>query len=232
MKYAGLTDIGRKRAENQDRFYSRDGLWVIADGTGGHAAGEIASAMAVERFSQLSPKLCPRPWGPMEKALREANGSIWAKSQEDMKLRGMGTTLTAAAICGTELYLVHVGDSRAYLLRHDSLALFSSDDSLVAELVRKGEIEPAQASKHPLRNVLTKALGTAPKLEGEKLRCSLAGVDKLLLCTDGLYSSLEDEKIRDILMASDEPASICGELVERANKAGGADNITVIVVVI
>ena len=240
-----LTHVGLVRSANQDAYCASlapdaptgaDALLAVADGMGGHPAGDVASAMAIDGLAGLQPdRELPHGidetgvgWGALlGKAIKRVNADIFQAAVKPEQ-RGMGTTLTAAVVAGTTLTIGHVGDSRAYLLRDGHLHQVSSDHSWVAERVAKGIMSPEIAQNHPNRNVLTRAVGTTPDVDVEVLALELREEDTLLLCSDGLHSLVSDGDIAGVLVGL-EPVPAAQALVDRANGLGGHDNITVIV---
>ena len=240
-----LTHVGMKRSSNEDTYCAlagansppgTDALLAVADGMGGHSAGEVASAMAikgvVDRLSSASrgeatPVTAPGYAAVLEKAVQEVNTEIH-RAAARAEFRGMGTTLTAAILVGRSLFIAHVGDSRAYLLRKGKLQQLTKDHSWVAEQVARQALTPQQAREHPQRNILTRALGIAPGVQVDTLVAEVEEKDVILHCSDGLYSLLSDEEIRGVL-ACEDPQEACQSLVERANVLGGHDNVTVVV---
>ena len=237
------TDVGRKRQGNEDAVValvppdapgSVDAVFVVADGMGGHEAGEIASAIVVrtlvERFGPGSPFHAggAAPGAEdLRRAVQEANAAIVAEAQGDKK--GMGTTATAGIIEQSRLHIAHVGDSRAYMLRGGRLYMLTQDHSWVAEQVRAGALKPEEAATHPRRNLLTRALGTGDHVEVDAQTIPLEQDDLILLCSDGLYGVVPDEKIREELLKTPDLQAVCDHLVAEANRMGGPDNITVLV---
>jgi len=238
------TDIGRVRDHNEDDYVALggkesppgvDALLVVADGMGGHAAGEVASKMTVDGIVQSlndqreeSSKLEGNAFGVfLGKVLEDVNQDVWQAAQEDDK-RGMGTTCTLVAIRGDQLFLAHIGDSRAYLLRDGELHQVSKDHSWVEDAVDQGVITREQARTHPNRNVITRAIGLDQQPQIDTSVMPLADGDLLLLCSDGLNSMIPDEDIHRILRESPTDA-VCGDLIGAANDHGGHDNTTVVV---
>ncbi len=203
-------------------------LFAVADGIGGFEAGEVASSIAVEVLKELEPE---EPFGS---AIREANRRILAAARSDDKLSGMGTTVVALRFAGTreepEVEIAHVGDSRAYLLRAGKLTALTEDHSLVAELVRSGDLTRAQAAEHPQKNLITRALGATEEVEAETDLVPVEAGDRLLLCSDGLTDLVRDGRIESILSeSSGNPETPARNLVRAALEAGGKDNVTVVV---
>jgi len=225
IEVGSATDIGRVRERNEDSVLVDPPLYVVADGMGGHRGGQVASQVALETMEELGTE----GRGPLAEHVRQANRAVWDRSVEDEQLSGMGTTLTAARIEGTNALIAHVGDSRAYLLRDGLLRQLTSDHTLVARMVKSGEISEAEADVHPHKNVLTRALGTDEQVEVDEDSIALADGDRLLLCSDGLTGMVTEDQIQAILENSDQPQQAADRLVKAANRAGGIDNITVVV---
>ncbi len=243
----GLTDVGRVRSNNEDcfRIVSPQHLYVLADGMGGEAHGEIASGLAVETVVKHCLDGQNNPAAPifgdpgagwsdktkrLSSALHLANKKIFESSEAHEEQRGMGATLTAAWIDGSRLSLAHVGDSRAYLLRAGNLLQLTTDHSLVAEQVRRGILTSAEAERSEMQSVLLRALGAHADIESETQEHQLFPRDMLLLCSDGLTRMVTDPEIAGTLQVETEPQKAAQKLVELANDAGGADNVTVIVI--
>lgn len=228
MKSIVRTDVGRVRKQNEDSVYAADAqrLFAVADGMGGHRAGEVASAMAVEalhmRLQSRQPDL-----RLMRQAFEEANGQIAAASAGEERLQGMGTTMTALWQTERSVLIAHVGDSRVYLLRGSRLRQVTDDHSVVAELLRCGLITPQEARRHPYRNVITRSLGSAPTVEVDLLEREREPGDLWLLCTDGLSNMLTDREM-EALLGSLPPQKAADALMQKALDAGGTDNITFI----
>jgi protein phosphatase len=237
----GLTDVGRVRESNEDYFLVDDalGLYAVADGMGGHAAGEIASQLAIESLREsvqgTEPPRTVRDAGEARERLEEAVAAANRRICESMAVhderRGMGTTMVALITLEDRAVIAHVGDSRAYLLRDGRLRLLTSDHSWVNEQVRMGLISQQDAQRHPMRNVVTRALGSRGDVKPELTEEKIVPGDAILLCSDGLNAMLTDEAIRDTLRPfPGDPEAACRALVEAANRSGGEDNTTVIVV--
>ena len=216
------SDIGRVREGNEDSYLIEPPLYAVADGMGGHRGGEVASQLALETVERLFHE----GRGTLTEQIREANRAVFSRSAADRKVTGMGTTLTAAMIQDD---LAHVGDSRAYLLRAGAFRQLTEDHTLVGKMVKAGEITPAEADVHPHRNVVTRALGTEPDLEVDELDLGLLEGDRILLCSDGLTNMVTEEQIQAILTSTPDPQDAADRLVRAANRAGGLDNITVVV---
>jgi len=220
------TDTGRVRDHNEDSYIVEPPLYAIADGMGGANAGEVASQLALETIGDMQRV----GETTLDDEVREANSVVFARSGEDTKFAGMGTTVTAALASAEALHLVHVGDSRAYLLRAGSLRQLTHDHTLVDRMVQAGEISRQEADVHPHRNVLIRSLGTEPKVDIEALDLGLLDGDQVLICSDGLTDMVTEGQITAILdIARGAPQDAAERLVRAANRAGGIDNITAIV---
>lgn len=261
----GLTDRGRLRESNQDQFlvasltkalrveqtsldqpavqYSQDQghLLLVADGMGGHAGGEQASALAVDTiegfaldtlkwFFHLRGQEADEALAEFQAALAQADDRIIREAAAHPELTGMGTTVTMAYCLNRELFVVHAGDSRAYLLRGDYFHLLTRDHTIVQEMVRRGYIKPEDAAHHQLRHVITNVIGgSTPGVDVEVHKLHLDPGDVLLLCSDGLTDMVSDPDIAAVLKAETDPKTACERLVRAANEAGGKDNITAVV---
>lgn len=225
---AARTDTGRQRHANEDSLFTRGPVFVVADGMGGAQAGEVASKAAAESFDREMPQ------APPESVLREtieaANRSIHELARQDPNLSGMGTTTTAAIIDAeaNEVAIGHVGDSRAYRLRDGKLERLTRDHSLVEEMRRKGQLTDAQAEDHPQRSIITRALGPEPEVEVDVQTVPAQPGDVFLICSDGLTTMLDDERITRLLSRASSLQTAVRALVDEANRAGGRDNITVV----
>jgi len=236
----GLTDTGLSRSHNEDSFSVdvEQGLFIVADGMGGHQGGEVASRMVAEQLSASIPELLshhPQPASreQIAKALSQSiqivNKNVMLAGQE-LDLQGMGSTVVMALVHGSFVFVGHIGDSRAYLVRAQQIRRLTKDHSLVAELVRTGQISEEQARVHPYRNIVTKAIGTTGEVHSELAYYASLPGDILILCTDGLNNMIPDESILEVALEVQDPESIALELVHRALAAGGKDNVTVVVV--
>ena len=228
VRAAVATDVGRARERNEDAYLLDDPLFAVADGMGGHRGGNVASTLAVEVLGQAA-KVADRSRATLMQEFREANRRVLETGTEDPALHGMGTTLTAVRVVGAGALIAHVGDSRAYLLRDGELHLLTEDHTLVQRMVREGKLSREGARHHPQRSILTRALGVEDDLPVDEVTLPLRGGDRLLLCTDGLTGMLSEDSIRDILLGESESQNACEKLVDEANRAGGDDNITVVV---
>lgn len=234
MRWSQITEVGLVRKQNEDSICVIPDLafFAVADGMGGHLAGEIASKMAIESITH---QLKSGNMKEIDKLLLEgvylANAKIFSTARKETSYRGMGTTITAAVISKRQLILAHVGDSRAYIIRDRKIHLLTEDHSLAQEMVRNGGITKEQARAHPHRNVLTRALGTDLSVDVDLFKFNLENRDIVLLCSDGLSGLLEDSEILGLVSVND-PARAAQNLVDEALNRGGTDNISVIVVVV
>jgi serine/threonine protein phosphatase PrpC len=221
------SDTGLQRRANEDSYFVRAPLFVVADGMGGAQAGEVASGLAAETFSRgLADGGTPEQ--RLEERVREANRAIHERQQGDRSLQGMGTTITAAYLDGDELALAHVGDSRAYLQRDGELTRLTRDHTLVEELVRRGELTEQEAAEHPQRSIITRALGPEEDVEIDLHTHRVRAGDVLLLCSDGLTGMIDEAEVQEILSGAGSLGDAGRALVSAANAAGGRDNITVV----
>jgi serine/threonine protein phosphatase PrpC len=229
----GVSDAGKVRRNNEDAYLAGEGrdetLLAIADGIGGFEAGEVASRIAIEALRELESD------APFETAIREANRRILTFGRGDERLSGMGTTIVAVRFGGTRerpvAEVAHVGDSRAYLLRGGDLRPLTEDHSLVAELVRSGELTRDQAAEHPQKNLITRALGAEEEVDVDTAVLPVEAGDRILLCSDGLSDMVPEGRISEILAdSSGDPEAAARRLLSAALDAGGTDNVTVVVV--
>jgi serine/threonine protein phosphatase PrpC len=232
---AAATDVGLVRTTNQDQVLVSPGLYAVADGMGGHAAGEVASMTAVHALQAAFEAAGQRTAEALDNAARAANHAIWEQARANREMLGMGTTLVALALVEREdgtngLAVAHIGDSRVYQFREGTLHQLTVDHSLVQELVDDGQISEAQAAVHPQRNVLTRALGIEPAAEVDLIHLDPARGDRYLLCSDGLSREVTDDQIAAVLRRFQDPTAAAKELVALARSQGGSDNITVVVV--
>ena len=225
VSVGAATDIGQVREGNEDSFLVVAPLYAVADGMGGHRGGEVASSLALETVQGMF----ERKEGSLADQVVEANRAVFDRSQTDRSVSGMGTTLTAALVDGSRVHLVHVGDSRAYLLRGGELAQLTEDHTLVHRMVMEGEISQEEAETHPQRSILTRALGVDQSVQVDEGDVEVADGDRLLLCTDGLTGMVPEGQIREILLESADPQEAVEKLVKVANRAGGIDNITAVI---
>jgi protein phosphatase len=238
LEAAACSDVGLRRKRNEDRHgVAADlGLYLVADGMGGHAAGQVASRLAVEAAVQA---VRNRPDAPeslaqaLARAVATANRSVFDAAREREEFRGMGTTLVMLLCNESRAALAHVGDSRAYLCRAGRIRQLTDDHSIVAELARRREISADDARAHPHRHVLTRALGVRPSVDPDLLELTMAPGDIFVLCSDGLTNHVEDQEIAKWVSGvadGREPEEVCQGLVDLAHVRGGEDNSTVLLV--
>jgi serine/threonine protein phosphatase PrpC len=225
---AGFTDPGRKRRRNEDSFVIDPPLFAVADGMGGAQAGEVASRLAAAAFREFHEADELDPEERLAAIIQEANRRIFERAADDAQVSGMGTTITAALVADEALVIGHVGDSRAYRLRDRKFEQLTDDHSLVADLVRSGRITPEEADAHPQRSVITRALGTDREVDVDTFTVPAERDDLFLICSDGLTTMVDDEEIRDLVTQARDLDQAGKGLVKAANKAGGEDNITVV----
>jgi serine/threonine protein phosphatase PrpC len=247
LKAYGLTHVGRQRQHNEDAFLVEDEamLFLVADGMGGHAAGEIASRIAVDSISEfiLHTKEDDGTWphaydehfrrstNRLMAALRMANTRVLEAMRKDARLRGMGTTVVACMAEGDTVSVAHVGDSRAYLIRDGQLSRITNDHSWVFEQVQAGMLTEAEAEKHPLRNVITRALGGALQVTPDASEIEARPGDVFLLCSDGLTGMVPESEIQRIVTSTNgDLEKACQALIDAANELGGLDNVTAVLV--
>jgi serine/threonine protein phosphatase PrpC len=227
VEHAARTDVGLEREGNEDAFLVRPPLFVVADGMGGAQAGDVASGTLVQVFEEAA--AADELPGALAATVQKANARIHGMAVEDPSLTGMGCTATASYVAGGRMTTAHVGDSRLYRLRGDSLEQLTEDHSLVANLVRLGQLTPEEAEVHPQRSVILRAVGVETDLEVDVLEHDLEPGDVYLACSDGLTGMVRDEVIAETLKAFPELDVAAEMLIELANAAGGRDNITAVV---
>jgi protein phosphatase len=229
IRYAVRSDVGQLRENNEDAAYAGARLLAVADGLGGHAGGEVASAAAIDALRPFDAEL---PAGDLlnalQHAVRQANDAMRHIAESDPSLRGLGTTLTAMLWSGSQLALVHIGDSRAYLLRDGELFQITHDHTLVQTLVDEGRLTQEEAASHPQRSLLLRAIDGKQSAPDLQLQDAHAG-DRYLLCSDGLYTVVSAEMLREVMTAIPEPEDVVRKLVDLANAGGGPDNISCVV---
>ena len=246
VKAYGLSHVGRQRQHNEDSYLveSDARLFMVADGMGGHAAGEIASRIAVDSISEfiLHTKEDDGTWphaydehykrstNRLMAAVRLANTRVLEAMRKDARLRGMGTTIVACLADDDTMSFAHVGDSRAYLIRNGQLSRITNDHSWVFEQVQAGMLTEAEAEKHPLRNVITRALGGALSVSPDASEIEVRPGDLYLLCSDGLTGMVPEPEILRVVTTNQDLEKACQELIDTANERGGLDNITAILV--
>lgn len=226
--FAARSDVGSVREHNEDSYLVKSPLFVVADGMGGHEAGEVASKIAVTTMEAHAPK-APSP-ETLANAVIKANDAVLAGAKDGTGKPGMGTTMTAAYVYEDEAIIAQVGDSRAYLLHDNELHRITRDHSLVADLIEQGRLTESEARFHPQRSVITRALGSDPYMQPDLYTLHVEEGDRLMLCSDGLSSMVSDGIIEKTMAANPVPVQCCDALVEEAIAAGGLDNVTVIVI--
>jgi serine/threonine protein phosphatase PrpC len=230
-RYAALSDVGLLREGNEDAAFAGRRLLAVADGMGGHAAGEVASAAAIAALEQLDELGVDAgdPQEALQDAVEEANKHLREMVAADNDLQGMGTTVTAVLTDGDYTWLAHIGDSRAYLMRDGALRQLTRDHTFVQQLVDEGRLAPGDVSTHPQRNVITRALDGRADVELDLDRLDLDDGDRLLLCSDGLSAVVSDDSIAEVLGSADDPDEAVRRLVDLALRGGAPDNVTCIV---
>ena len=240
MKYAVATDTGKVRKNNED-FQAvisagQDTVFVIADGMGGHAVGELASRTAVEYVISTLPNELESANNKkdiedlLRRVVEKANVKVYLESLDNREFKGMGTTLTVAVLRDWRLYLSHIGDCRVYMLHGSTMDRLTVDHTLVQELIDSGSISEVEALTHPKRHVLLKSLGVNEFMSPDSYSIDISQGDLILMCTDGLYGYVDESEIRTILRRHKDLQACADQLVSQANQAGGKDNVTVILV--
>ena len=237
MKAYSKTDIGSKRTMNQDSVYCNENsvgsfqnLFIVADGMGGHKAGDYASKLCVEKMvCAIEESKSITPVTILEEAVTEANKCVLEEAKANAEYDGMGTTMVACTLQGNTLYIANIGDSRLYII-NDDIKQITKDHSWVEEMVKKGELTESQARIHPQKNIITRALGIDEVVHADYFEINTKPDDKILMCSDGLTNMVEDEDIEYIIRHSSSIEKAVENLVEKANENGGKDNITVILV--
>ncbi len=236
MKTFSITDTGALRTMNQDYCFSSDtpignlpNLYIVCDGMGGHKAGEYASRYTVERIvAHASRSRSENPIRILRDAIQKANDLLVAESREDLEKQGMGTTVVAATIFDHKMYVANVGDSRLYVI-NEKIEQITKDHSYVEEMIRMGKVTREDARNHEKKNVITRAVGATEKIKTDFFEVDLKDSDIVLMCSDGLSNMVTDEQIAEIVLASVHTEEIARKLVDEANKNGGQDNITTVV---
>lgn len=239
MQAIGLTHPGRERLRNEDSYLVKTGeafsIFAVADGMGGHVAGDVASALAIEVFERYWEEIGPVGPPPRDRfaeivknLIIKANLLILEEASRDSGKKGMGTTLTVGFLAGGSLTIGHIGDSRAYLLDSKGLTLLTEDHSLLEQLLQTGRISPEEAVDHPKRHVLLRALGTSVDVKADLIELELNEAAALLFCSDGLTTMVREEEILQVILDYPEPLPAAKALIKLANERGGCDNITVV----
>jgi len=233
MEVAAQTDVGRLRSANEDAYNlcAEAGFFVVCDGMGGAAAGEIASQTAVTAMIEGLCKTVDDPRQALEQGIAEANQRVYSRSEQEASFQGMGTTLVSLLVREGRVWIAHVGDSRCYRFRAGALERMTQDHSLVDEQVRLGQMTPAEAEVSPLRNVITRAIGTRDTVQPDIEEAPTEQGDLFLLCSDGLTKEVSESRLAEILGAdASDLQTLCRHLIADANDSGGSDNITAILV--
>lgn len=238
LKTVAMTDIGRKRKLNQDYVFASGkpqgnmpNLFIVADGMGGHNAGDFASKYTVETIvSEIRSSFEKNPTIIIKKAISAANKGVRREASLDPSLSGMGTTVVVATVIGRYLQVANVGDSRLYVVNNEEIRQITRDHSLVEEMIRIGAIDRADARLHPDKNIITRAIGVREEVEVDFFTIELRPCDMILMCSDGLSNMLEDEEIKTIVNSKRGINEIAEELIRQANNHGGKDNIAVVLV--
>jgi len=228
LVWGARTDVGHARPHNEDSYADVAPLFVVCDGMGGHEAGEVASAIAVNVIADEAPIALDDT--ALGAAVEAANQAVIGASAQGVGKEGMGCTATAVQIFGEKMAVAHVGDSRCYLLRAGQIVRITHDHSYVEELVDAGEITADEARVHPARSIITRALGSDPEMYADHFTLDVEKGDRIILCSDGLSSMIADEAIEDVALSCPTPQNCADALVQAALDAGGFDNVTVIVV--
>lgn len=238
MKTFSMTHVGMRRETNQDYMYTSEipvgnlpNLFLVADGMGGHAAGDYASRFTVEKVVDYARQSAKRePVAILRAAVKEANELLLAQASTDPQKEGMGTTLVAAIVDNDRLYVANVGDSRLYVLNQEKIVQITRDHSLVEEMVRLGEMDKEEAKDHPDKHIITRAIGVFADVHVDFFETAIKPGDIILMCSDGLTNMVDDESIRQIVRGQRDIAERTEKLIETANRNGGRDNITVVIV--
>lgn len=233
----GVTDIGKKRKINQDYLFFSDeavgcfpNLYIVADGMGGHKAGDKASSYAVTRFVELAKKLDHmHPFQAMDQLIKQVNGEVYRISTQEEQYSGMGTTFVAATVFEDVVYVMNIGDSRLYYFDGEKIRQITMDHSLVEELVRAGELAPEESKNHPQKNIITRAIGVYDEMKPDFFKLPIHKDEKILLCSDGLSNMVDDEMLEDILMTEESIEVQAEQCKKEALFFGGLDNIAVVI---
>jgi protein phosphatase len=238
MRSAALSDAGPARSRNEDAYWcdADRGIFVVADGTGANQGGEVAAATAIDVISTELTLAVDRGLQELDladalfNAFREASGDIFGRAQENQELQEMSCSAVAAVVTAKECVIAHAGDVRAYLYCEDGLHQITVDDTPVAVMVKRGYLLPEKARTHHLKNVLVKSIGTQSEVEANLIRMPIKPRERLLFCSDGLWGSLADEEINQILQRNLDPEATCYELAHAARSNGSQDDITIVLV--
>lgn len=237
MISAGVTDVGKTRSSNQDSIFLSDepvgtlpNLYIVADGMGGHAAGDFASKYAIQTaVSYAKRSRASNPISVLKRAMISANNEVYKAACIDKEKAGMGTTMVACVISGNELYVANIGDSRLYVIG-DTIEQLTMDHSLVEELIRTGQLSKSKGRNHPEKNIITRAMGSREEAVPDFFEKTLMPGDKVLLCSDGLSNMVENDEMVDIVSEHEDLESAVNALIDRANYYGGTDNISAVLI--
>ena len=229
--------MGKRRDCNQDSIYVSDtsvgplpNLYIVADGMGGHAAGDFASRYAIQTVVDFAKKSTVRnPISLLRRAMISANNEVYTEAEKDITKEGMGTTMVVCVVDGNRMICGNIGDSRLYLI-NDEIRQITMDHSLVEELIRNGQLDRNKGRNHPEKNIITRAMGSREEAVPDFFEITLNPGDRILLCSDGLSNMVENDELRDIIRENDDPEKAVDILIERANYYGGTDNISAIVI--
>lgn len=238
MVSTGRTDKGSKRSNNQDSIFVSDSpvgplpnLYIVADGMGGHAAGDFASRYAISVVIDfIRRSTIHSPVSLLRRAMIYASNEVYKESEKDPDKNGMGTTMVACVIDEGRMYVANIGDSRLYHMTDDELSQITMDHSLVEELIRNGELKRNRGRYHPERNIITRAMGSREEAMPDFFEVELKPGDRVLMCSDGLSNMVEDDEIRDIILENSSTDTAAAALIDKANYYGGNDNISVILI--
>lgn len=238
MKTFSMTHIGQRRETNQDYMYTSEtavgnlpNLFLVADGMGGHAAGDYASRFTVERIVEYAVRAeKTEPVAVLKEAVMYANRLLIDEAHADASKNGMGTTIVAAVVVDDRLYTANIGDSRLYIINQEQIIQVTRDHSLVEEMVRLGEMDKEDARVHPDKNIITRAIGVVPEVTADFFETALKPGDTVMLCSDGLTNMIEDAEIKRIILSQRDIVEKTESLVQTANRNGGRDNITVVLI--
>ena len=237
MVSKGKTDIGRRRSVNQDSVYCCDtpigplpNLYIVADGMGGHAAGDFASQYAIKLVREMvEESTIENPVSLLKRAMLYASNEVYKAAEKDKDKNGMGTTMVAAVISNGKLFVGNIGDSRLYII-NDNIRQITMDHSLVEELIRNGQLDRKKGRNHPEKNIITRAMGSRDEAMPDFFEVDVKSGDRILLCSDGLSNMVADDEIRDIVSETDDINKAVDELISRANYYGGNDNVSALVI--
>ncbi|MCR5791706.1 MAG: Stp1/IreP family PP2C-type Ser/Thr phosphatase [Lachnospiraceae bacterium] len=239
MKVCSITDVGRQREVNQDYVFCKSepignlpNLFIVADGMGGHKAGDHASRTCVSCVVEsIEKSALVTPVSALEEAIKYANTKIYEESVSNSAFEGMGTTFVGTVVCENRMFVANIGDSRLYIIKGDTITQVTEDHSLVEAMIRNGELERKNAKFHPNKNIITRALGTGKEVIADYFEVNIDEGDVILMCSDGLSNMMDDEEMLKLIQKHGEDINTAGgKLVEKANANGGKDNISLILI--